>query len=124
MKAEIQRLSKLESIDTNEESFGMKPYLNELNLSQARTKFKLRSRMLEIKNNFQGGKDKTRLICEACGVCVETQDHILFCPSYSDLREDKDISNDHDLVNYLREVMERRDKNSKNKKKTYCIPGR
>ena len=116
MKTEIQRLSKLESIDTNEETFGQQPYLKELSLSQARTKFKLRSRMLEVKNNFQGGKDKTRLTCEACEVCVETQDHILFCPSYEDLRVDKDISNDLDLVNYVKEVMERRDKNSKKRK--------
>ena len=72
--------------------------------------------MLEVKNNFQGGREKTKLICEACEVCVETQDHILFCPSYHDLRVDKDINNDLDLVNYVREVMERRDKNSKKKK--------
>jgi hypothetical protein len=63
------------------ETFSAKPYLRELSLSQARTKFKLRSRMLEVKNNFQGGRDKTKLLCAACETCVETQDHILFCPS-------------------------------------------
>ena len=74
-KLEIQKLSKLENIDTNEETFSAKPYLRELSLSQARTKFKLRSRMLEVKNNFQGGQDKSKLLFAACETCVETQDH-------------------------------------------------
>ena len=115
-KLEIQKLSKLENIDTNEETFSTKPYLRELSLSQARTKFKLRSRMLEVKNNFQGGRDKTKLLCAACETCVETQDHILFCPSYNNLRVVMNINNDMDLVNYVREVMNRREKNSKKKK--------
>ena len=90
--------------------------MSELNLSQARTKFKLRTRMLEVKNNFQGGREKSQLICEACEVCVETQDHILFCSAYHDLRVDRDINNDLDLVDYVREVMKRRDKRSNKKK--------
>ena len=49
---------------------------------------------------------------------METQDHILFCPSYSDLRVDMNINNDMDLVNYVREVMKHREKNSKKKKCT------
>ena len=69
-----------------------------------------------MKNNFQGGQDKINLLCKACETCVETQDHILFCPSYSDLRVDMNINNDIDLVNYVREVMNRREKMSKKKK--------
>ena len=38
----------------------------------------------------------------------DTQAHILSCPGYEDLREDKDLSSDKDLVGYFRLVMNRR----------------
>ena len=38
----------------------------------------------------------------------DTQTHILTCPGYADLREDKDLSSDKDLVGYFRLVMKER----------------
>ena len=113
-KEEIEKMTKLENIDTERETLGAKPYLEELDLNQARTKFKLRSRMLEVKNNFRGGRTTQSLVCEACDLSIETQDHILFCQAYSDLREGIDLHRDLDLVNYVRQVLVRRD-NKKNK---------
>ena len=49
----VENYSKLEDIDTYVEKFEAKDYLKDLNLSQARIEFKLRSRMLEVKNNFK-----------------------------------------------------------------------
>ena len=116
LKKEInEKYSKLEEINTEEENFEAKPYLQELNLVQARTKFKLRSRMLEVKNNYKGEHKKTNLLCEGCKVSIETQDHVLYCPYYSDLRQGIDLSCDKDLVNYYREVMNIRDKLKKGK---------
>jgi hypothetical protein len=43
LKAEIGRMTKLENMDAENENFSAKSYLSELNLNQARTKFKLRS---------------------------------------------------------------------------------
>ena len=110
LKEQIKTYKKLENIDVENEAFEPKAYLTELNLSQARIKFKLRNRMLEIKNNFKGEHIKTNLLCLACQTSLETQDHILFCPSYSDLRQDMDIHCDKNLVDYIREVMKLRDK--------------
>ena len=112
-KEEIKKMSKLENIDTEEEKLGAKPYLDELDLNQARTKFKLRSRMIEVKNNFRGGRTTEKLMCDACKTNIETQDHILFCQAYSDLREDIDLQRDPDLVNYVRQVLVRREKSKK-----------
>ena len=42
-KEEIEKISKPENIDTEREQLGEKTYLYELDLNQARTKFKLRS---------------------------------------------------------------------------------
>ena len=116
LKNEIEeKYSKLDDIETEKENFEAKPYLQELNLVQARTKFKLRSRMLEVKNNYKGEYRKTNLLCEGCKTSIETQDHVLFGPFYSDLRQDIDLSCDKDLVNYYREVMNIRDKLKKGK---------
>ena len=38
----------------------------------------------------------------------DTQAHILICPGYEDLRQDKDLSSDKDLVGYFRLVMKKR----------------
>ena len=113
LKAEIGRMTKLENMDAQNENFSAKSYLSELNLNQARTKFKLRSRMLEVKNNFKGGRTTNNLMCDSCEGSLETQDHILFCPAYSDLRLDMDLGCDMDLVNYVRQVLKRRDDSKK-----------
>ena len=109
LKAEIGRMTKLENIDAQKENFSAKSYLSDLNLNQARTKFKLRSRMVEVKNNFKGGRTAVNLLCDSCESSLETQDHILFCPAYSDLRIDMDLGCDMDLVNYVRQVLVRRE---------------
>ena len=65
--------------------------------------------MLEVKNIFRGGRTTQSLLCEACETSIETQDHILLCQAYSDLREDIDHHHDLDLVNYVRQVLVRRE---------------
>ena len=40
---------------------------------------------------------------------VDTQAHAMMCTAYADLRDGKDMSNDSDLVNFFRRVLERRD---------------
>ena len=35
----------------------------------------------------------------------DTQEHILICPGYSELRLNKDLTSDGDLVRYFREVI-------------------
>ena len=66
--------------------------------------------MLEVKNNFKGDYRRTNLLCEGCKSIIDTQDHILFCSFFSDLRENLDLSCDKDLVKYYGDVMKARDK--------------
>ena len=40
---------------------------------------------------------------------LESQDHLSICEGYSDLRLGRDLSNDKDLVEFYRLVMERRE---------------
>ena len=40
----------------------------------------------------------------------DTQEHVLICPAYEQLRVDKDLSKDKDLVTYFRSVLQLRAK--------------
>ena len=116
LKTEIRdKYSKLDNIDIENENFESKAYLKELDLSHARIKFKLRSRMLEVKNNFRREHTHAGLECQGCQTSIDTQDHVLFCPFFSDLRQDLDLKNDRDLVHYYKKVMEFCDKMKKRK---------
>ena len=41
--------------------------------------------------------------CSECGN-LDSQSHIMWCPSFAPLREGLDISNDTDVVHYFQEV--------------------
>ena len=46
--------------------------------------------------------------CDECG-CVDTQSHIMWCPSYATLREGLDVDNDLDVVHYFQKVVKIRE---------------
>ena len=45
-----------------------------------------------------------------CAGTEVTQDHIVRCPTYKHLRVEKNLSDDKDLVNYFRKVIDIREK--------------
>ena len=68
---------------------------------------KFRVELFEAKRNF-GNNQKyknERFLCDSCENEVDENTHVLFCPSYSTLREGKDLNNDTDLANYLYKVL-------------------
>ena len=48
-------------------------------------------------------------MCDSCQSEVDTQTHVLYCPAYKKLREDKDLNSDQDLVKYLAQVLKIRE---------------
>ena len=101
-----------------DEKFERKEYLKELTLSQARMKFKLKTQMFEDKFNYKNdSKNKKELWkCHSCQSGeIESQSHILYCEAYKELRKDRDINNNKDLVDYMREVLTVREKLQINK---------
>ena len=115
LKERIKKLVKLEEI--REESYERKDYLKELRMDEARVKFKIRTRMVDCKMNFSSDpRNKADLWrCDSCQSSVDTQSHILWCPSYSQLREGKSLDSDKDLVTYFSQVMKIRQKLRLNK---------
>ena len=111
-----RKYSKLN--DIKDESYGMKTYVEEMNIPDARMMMRVRGRMVKCKMNFSC--DRANMAsswrCHSCmagaarGGAVETQSHILFCPAYAALREGKSLSSDKDVVDYFRKVMEIREK--------------
>ena len=94
------------------ETFNRKPYIDELPLANARTKFSYRAKMYNVAFNYkhQGNNQDRLWKCSSCTSSIETQDHVLFCPAYSQLREGKSLESDKDLTNYLMKVLIIREK--------------
>ena len=97
--------------ELSKEQFELKPYIKQLNMSLARDKFRLRSKMTRtVKFNFPSDK-KFKADMWRCWHCpsIDSQAHVRVCPAYHELRHDKDLNNDKDLVLYFRQVIKLRD---------------
>ena len=49
---------------------------------------------------------KEQFLCDSCMSEVDENTHVLYCPSYSALREGKNLNDDNHLANYLQQVLE------------------
>ena len=90
------------------ETFEIKEYFSKLNLTESRAIFKHRSKMMQFtKMNYSNDPTYRKELwqCNSCQTNIDTQSHILWCPAYAKLRENKDINNNKDLSNYLLEVL-------------------
>ena len=88
-----------------------KDYMKVKTLSDTRLIFRLRTEMLEVKDNMRNRYKGNNVYCEACDSnTAESQLHVMACPGYAELRAGKDMSKDKDLVDYFREVMLLREK--------------
>ena len=74
--------------------------------------FKFRSKMFNVKWNYKSDPKFSSDLwkCNSCQSSIETQNHVMFCPAYSSLWEGKDINNDKNLTDYLKQVLLIRDK--------------
>ena len=107
LKEEIRKkYKKLMKSDLVDEEFGRKKYISNLNLQQARTKFKFRSSMTQnVKMNQRNNKEYADKLwkCDECGQ-QDTNTHLLWCAGYATLREGKDLGCDKQLCNYLHKI--------------------
>ena len=107
--------SRYKKLDHNilvNEQYETKQYFKTLRLSNARLKFRIRTKMVEkIAFNYSSdAKYVNRLWqCTHCE-CIDSQAHVLTCVGYQHLREGKNLASDSDLVSYFRDVISLRDK--------------
>ena len=107
LKQEIkEKYKKLKNSELAKETFGRKSYLKDLNLQQARTKFKFRCSMTQhVKMNQKSNKmyEDALWRCEDCGL-QDTNSHLLWCSGYENLRDGKDLDDDKQLCDYLQKI--------------------
>ena len=95
----------------NEVSKGNEYFYSET-LKNARTIFGFQVEIFEAKMNFKQKSEykKEKYLCDSCESEIDVNTHVLFCPSYAKLREDKNLHDDSDLAEYLQKVLEIRSK--------------
>ena len=97
---DMEKYRKLEDSEMLNENFERKPYLRQLNLESARTKFKFQTKMTRfVKMNYSSSEEYTEDMwrCYSCRTKICTQSHLLYCAAYSSLREGTDLDKDEDL---------------------------
>ena len=116
----MKKYKKLNVADFKDEKCEEKDYLSSMYLTQARLKFKLRAKMTPtVQMNFMSDPKFANNLwtCVGCKSVSQTgkvkrmmdsQSHILSCSGYEDLRMDKDLANEKDLVEYFSLVIKRR----------------
>ena len=89
------------------EEFYVCDYPVSMKLEDARTKFAIDNRMVPtIKSDFPSDSTYAEKLwkCDECER-VDSIRHIKVCPGYEELRSDKDLSKDEDLVKYFQDVL-------------------
>ena len=109
LKNQIKNYKKMSAL--RDEITKGNTYFFEETLQNVRTLFRFRVDLFEAKANFKNKPQyKGNLLCDSCMSKIDENTHVLFCPSYSTLREGKSLNNDLDLANYLQKVVEIRSK--------------
>ena len=109
---EFLKYSKLIGKNLESEKLETKKYVKEMKLRDARTNFRIRSNMLNVKMNRKNDVKYANDLwkCDDCQ-SMDSQAHIVWCPAYAALREGKDLKCDTDLVKYYQQVMKIREDN-------------
>ena len=110
LKTQISTYKKMSAI--REEVQKGNEYFFREKLSSARTIFRFRADLFPAKMNFKNKPDykEEKFLCDSCMSETDHNTHVLHCPSYKTLREDKNLNNDNDLAEYLQKVIEIRTK--------------
>ena len=108
----FEKYKKLDKIIGDDPTIA-KDYMKQKCIADTRLIFRLRTEMLDVKDNMRNKYKKTSTNCDACDMgTAESQAHVMVCPGYADVRVGKDLDRDRDLVSYFREVMLLRERNN------------
>ena len=111
MKEEMGKMKEKKMRTMYFQNLEMKEYVKKGTLYEARKTWEVRSHMLDLAGNFPGHKkyEQSDWKCQACNQQVrEDQEHVTHCEGYEDLKEDADLTNEEELVQFFIKVMQRR----------------
>ena len=108
LRSKMFKYEKLKKSELVSEDFGIKPYIKHLSVHDARAIYKKRTSMMQyVKMNYMNDMKyvKTLWLCNSCQTSIDNMDHVLWCKSYRQLRQGKNLENDKDLAQYLHDVL-------------------
>ena len=113
-------MQKIKFEHLSEEKFKRQRYLTNLNISEARLRFKLKAKMTTtIQLDFPSDA-AFAINLWTCSGCTDdamsdkvvgsrdTQQNVMVCPGYADYRENKNLDDDRQLVTYFQQVIKHR----------------
>ena len=106
LREDMKTLSKCG--DLKEGPYKRQDYFKELKVEDIRTKFRYRTKMIDVKFNFRNKNNYSKVLWlfDSCETSIESQSHVLWCPAYRNTRENKDLNSDSDLVQYIKKVLD------------------
>ena len=111
----FSKYKKLDKIELDDPTIA-KDYMGDKSIADSRLIFRLRTEMVDLKDNMRNRYRWTSTNCEACDMSApESQLHVMTCMGYREQRIGKDLGKDTDLVAYFREVLLLREKRKSKK---------
>ena len=104
LKQQIQTYKKMAAL--RDELKKDNTYFYRDHITNVRTLFRFRVDLFEAKANFKNKYRNDTLLCDSCESKIDENTHVLHCPSYSKLRENKCLNNDSHLAEYLQKVIQ------------------
>ena len=111
----FEKYKKLDKI-LSDDPTKPKDYMMLNSLADSRIIFRLRTEMMDLKDNMRNRYRGTNVNCEACdSTTAESQLHVMTCSGYAELRMGKDMGKNEDLAAYFRGVLLLREKGKCNR---------
>ena len=113
----MKNSKKLNHEEFSRECFERKSYFFSLDLESVRYRFRISSKMLDIRTNFPGKYRSVGFDCPSCKQAnsykkqsVESQEHIEnSCIAFEEIRSRYDLSEDDQIVLFFKEAFAHRD---------------
>jgi hypothetical protein len=113
LRKKIMKMEKLKNVDMVKGKCERKDYVKNLSVNDARNIFLKNTCMTRyVKMNYMSEFKYVKELwqCDSCQRNIDSMNHVLWCPSYRELRENRNLDDDKDLARYLHDVMAIRSK--------------
>ena len=104
LKSQISGYKKMSAL--RDELTKGNAYFYRETLQNVRNLFRFRVDLIESKMNFKKKYQNEQMLCDSCESSIDVNSHILHCPAYTLLRQNRQTNNDTHLAEYIKEVME------------------
>jgi hypothetical protein len=113
LRKKIMKMEKLKNGDMVKEKCERKDYVKSLSVNDARNIFLKNTCMTRyVKMNYMSDFKYVKELwqCDSCQRNIDSMNHVMWCPSYRELRENRNLDDDKDLARDLHDVMAIRSK--------------